>query len=158
MSAGITKNILRFNVSMTNSFRVNIRNRPHQLVRIEFYNQIRNHLLHFQVLFHHTVCSVWDVVHNHIQIYLFWFVSICIETLPHLDTVGMVEHFQNGEFSVFVPLVLKNLFDSNSLTSFSNSCLEHNSKRSVTNDLLSIVSIALLLLLFSLSLIVVFHF
>ena len=56
----------------------------------------------------------------------------------------MVEHFQNLELSVLVPLVLEDLFDGNCLASLRNSGLEDHSKRAIADNLLRIVGEALL--------------
>jgi len=40
----------------------------------------------------------------------------------------MVEHFQDNEFSVFVPFVLKDFLDCNCFTSLSNYGFEDNTE------------------------------
>jgi len=52
----------------------------------------------------------------------------------------MVEHFQDYEFTIFVALVLEDLFNCDGLASLSNNGLEYDSKRTVSDDLLSVVS------------------
>ncbi len=132
MSICITQYILRFNISMTNSFSMNVCNWSHQLIRVQFNNQIRNHLFHFQILFHHSICGIRNVVHYNIQINFIWFISISIEALSHFNTVRMVQHFQNREFSIFVSFILKYFFDSYCFSRFSNCCFENYSKRSIS--------------------------
>ena len=56
-----------------------------------------------------------------------------------------MEHFENGELSVFVSLVLEYFFNGHCFSSLRNSGLEHHTEGSVTNDFLSIVSHTLLL-------------
>ena len=102
-------------------------------------------MLHFMELFHHAVGCIRNIVHHHIQIDLFRLLTICVERLPHLHAIGVMKHFQNGEFSILIPFVLKNFLNSNSLAGLCNSCFEHNSKGSVSDDFLGIVSQALLL-------------
>ena len=58
----------------------------------------------------------------------------------------MVEHFQDYEFTIFVALVLEDLLDSDCLASFSDDGLEHDSKRTISDYFLSVVSEGLLLL------------
>ena len=66
----------------------------------------------------------------------------------------MMKHFKNCELSVFVTLVLEDFFDSNSFSGLGDGGLEDHTEGSITNDLLSVVSHALLL---ALSISVVFH-
>jgi len=55
-----------------------------------------------------------------------------------------MEGLQNLELSVFVPLVLEDLLDGYCLPSLSYGCLKYNPKRSISDNLLSIVSQTLL--------------
>ena len=57
----------------------------------------------------------------------------------------MVKHLKDSQLSVFVTLVLEDLLDSDGLTSFSDCGLEYDTERTITNDLFSVVSHALLL-------------
>ena len=56
----------------------------------------------------------------------------------------MVEHLQNLQLSVLVPLVLEHLLDGHCLASLCNRRLEDNSKRAISNDLFGIIGEALL--------------
>lgn len=107
-------------------------------------------------LLHHSVRCVGDVVHHHIQIHLIWLVSVSVEGLSHFHAIGVMEHFQNGQLSVFVPLVLENLLDSHGFPSFCDRCFENHTEGSVSDDLLSVVGHTLLFLAASSLLIVVF--
>lgn len=107
-------------------------------------------------LLHHSVRCVGDKVHHHIQIHLIRLVSVGVERLPHFHAIWVMEHFQNGQLSVFVPLVLENLFDSHSFSSFCDRCFENHAEGSVSDDLLSVVGHTLLFLAASSLLIVVF--
>jgi hypothetical protein len=93
MSLHITKNILRFNISMTNTFCMNVCNRSHQLVWIQLYDQVWHHLLHFKVLFHYSVGCIRNIIHYNIQIHFIWFISICVETLSHFNAIWVMKHF-----------------------------------------------------------------
>lgn len=57
----------------------------------------------------------------------------------------MVEHLQDLQLSVLVALILEHLLDSDSLASFCNCGLENDAKGPISNDLLSVISEALLL-------------
>lgn len=113
---------------MTNALGVNIGNRSHQLVGVQLHDEIRHLLLHFEVLFHYSVGSVGNEVHYYVEIDLLRLVSISIEALSHFDAVWMMEHLENCKLTIFIPLVLENLLDGNSLACFSNSSLEDYTK------------------------------
>ena len=143
MRLRITQNILRLDISVANSFGVNVGNGPHELIRIELNNERWDHLFHFEVLLHYSVGRVRDVVHDHIQVNLVWLVSIRVEALSHLHTVGMVQHLQNRQLSIFISLVLENFFNCNCLTGFRNRGLEHHSERPITNNFFGVIGHAL---------------
>ena len=128
MGACVAQNVLWLDVSMTNSLSVNIGNRPHKLIRVQLYYQIWNHLLHLEVLLHHSICCIRNVVHNDVEVNLIRLFTISIETLPHFNAIWVMEHFQNGQLSILIPFVLEYFLYCYSLTSFSNSCLKHNTK------------------------------
>jgi hypothetical protein len=56
----------------------------------------------------------------------------------------MVQHLQNLKLSVLVALVLKDFLDGHCLSSFSDCCFKYNSKRTISDNLLCVVSEALL--------------
>jgi len=144
VARGIAQDVLRLDVSVANAFGVDVRDASEQLVRVKLDDECRNHLLHLQVLLHHSVGSVGNVVHHYVQVYLFRLVAIRVETLAHFHAVGVVQHLQDGQFSVLVPLVLEDLFDGDCLSGFSDGGLEHHTERTVADDFLSVVSHALL--------------
>ena len=143
MSSHIAQNILWFNISMANTFSMNISNGSHQLVWIKLHDNIWHLLLHLMELLHHSICCVRDVVHYYVKIYLVWLVSISIETLSHLNAIRMMQHFQNSQFSILIPFVLEYFLDSYCFSSFGNGCFEYNTERSISNNFLSIISHAL---------------
>lgn len=79
MRAGIYENILGLDVSMADALGMDVGDRAQQLVRVDLHKQVRDHLLHLQILFHHTVRRVGDVVHHHIQVYLVFLVTASVE-------------------------------------------------------------------------------
>ena len=91
MRGRVNQNVLRLDVSMTDTLRVNICNRSEQLVRVDFDKQVRDHLLHLQILFHYPVGCIRDVVHDHIQINFVFLISTCVERLAHFDTVWVMQ-------------------------------------------------------------------
>jgi hypothetical protein len=140
----IAKDVLGLDISMADSLSVDVGNRTHELIGVEFDNEVWHFLLHFEVLLHYTVGGIGNVVHHHIQVDFFWFIAIGVETLAHFDAVGVVQHFQNGQLPVLIPFILENFLDSHCLTCFSNDCLEHHSKGPIPYNFFSIVSEALL--------------
>jgi len=131
---------------MAYAYCMDIGNRPQHLVWVELHNEAWNDLLHFEVLLHHFVDCIGDKVHHNVQIYLIWFVTVSVEVLPHLYTVRMVQHFQNLQFSILIPLVLEDLLYCHCFSSFSYNSFKDNPKGAISNDLLSIISKTLLLL------------
>ena len=113
---------------MADALGVYVGDRAEQLVGVELDQEVRHHLLHLEVLLHHTVGCVWDVVHNNVQIDFVRLVSISVERLPHFDTVRVVQHFQDLELSVFVPFVLEYLLDGHCLSRLRNGCFEDDSE------------------------------
>jgi hypothetical protein len=124
---------------MANTHCVNVGYRPDELVSIDFYEDGRDHLLHLHVLFHNTIEGVRNEVHDHVQVHFIWFFTICVEELPHLDTVRVMKSFQDLKFTVLISLVLENLLDSYGFPSFSNGGLENDTKGPVAYDLLCII-------------------
>ena len=144
MGASVYENVLGLDVSMADSFCVNVRNATEHLVWVKLYEQIWYHLFHLEVLFHYSIAGVGNVVHYHIQIDLLGFVSICVKRLPHFDAVRVVKHFQNLQFSILVSLVLEHFLDGHSLTGLCNCRLEYYSKGPIPDNFLSVVGETLL--------------
>ena len=147
MRVSVNQDILRFYVSMANTYCMNVSNRSYKLISVEFDQQRRNHLFHFHILFHDSVQCIRNEIHDHIQVNFIRFLSISIEKLTHLDAVCMMKSFKNFKFTVLIAFILEHLFNSDSLASFCDCSLEHDTKRSVANDFLSIVCQTLLILL-----------
>ena len=124
----ITENVLWLDISVTNALGVNICNGSHQLVGIQLDNQVWDLLLHFEILFHYSIGSVGNEVHDYIKIDFLGLISIGVEALSHFDAVWVMEHLQNSKFTIFVSLVLEYLLDGNSLACFSNGSLKDDTK------------------------------
>lgn len=140
MTLSVTQNVLRLNVSMTDSLGVNVGNGSEKLITVEFDNQIWHHLLHLQIILHHSVSSVLNIIHHHVQVYLIWLLTIRVEGLAHLHTVRMVKHLQNLQFTVLVPFVLEHFLDSDCFACFCDRGLKHNTKRTISNNFFSVIS------------------
>jgi hypothetical protein len=139
MRVSVYQDVLRFNVSVANADCMNVSNRSYKLISVEFAKQRRDHLFHFHILFHDSVQCIRNEVHDHIKVNFIRFLSVSIEELAHLDAVCMMKSFKNFKFTVFIALILEDLFNSNSLASFCNGGLEHDTKRSIANNFLSII-------------------
>ena len=144
MRRGVHEDVLGLDVSMADALCVDVRDSAEQLVRIELDQDVWDHLLHLEVLLHDSVDSVGNIVHDHIQIHLVGLVAISVERLPHFHVVRVVEHLQDRELSVLVPLVLEHFLDGDGLASLCNRGLEHHSEGAVANDFLRVVGEALL--------------
>lgn len=96
MRVHVTENILWLDVSVANTLGVNIGYGPHELVRVKLDNKVWHLLLHFVELLHYSISGVGDVIHHDVEVNFVWFISICVEALPHLDTVGVMEHLKDG--------------------------------------------------------------
>ena len=128
MRVHIAQDVLWLNVSVTNSLCVDIGDGSHQLVRVELDDKVGYLLFHFMELLHYSIGRVWNIIHNHVQVDLIGLVSVGVEALPHFDTVGVMEHLQDGELSILVSFVLKHFLNSYGLTSFGNSGLKHHTE------------------------------
>ena len=85
-------------------------------------------MLHFEILLHHAVRCVWYVVHDDVEVDFFGFVAVSVEGLAHFDAIRVVEHLEDLQLSVLVPLVLEYLLDSYSLSCLSNRRFEDHTK------------------------------
>lgn len=64
---------------MADAFGMDIGDGAQQLVGVELHEQVWHHLLHLQVLFHYAVRSVWDEVHDDIQVHFFRLISVRVK-------------------------------------------------------------------------------
>jgi len=137
---------------MADTESMNISEGTEHLISVEFDEELRDALLHLDVVAHHPVNCFWDIIHNNIEVDLILLVASGIEGMLHLNDVGVEQLFHDLQLSVLIPLVLINLFDCYSFSCLSNSSLVNDTKRPVTNYSFSIVSkgslVALLILFF----------
>ena len=146
MSLSVNKNILWLDISMTDAHRVNICNWTQKLICIQLDKYIRYILLLLHIVFHYFIESFWNVLHNYIQIYFIWIVTICIEIMFHLNTVWMTKNFKNLKFTIFIALILINFFYGNMLHDWitfkiksSNHCLIYDTKTSISYNFFCLV-------------------
>lgn len=86
--------------------------------------------------------GLWHEISDHVQVNLVWFVTLGEESMAESDNVWVIELLDDLDFSVFVSLVLQNFLNRNHVSSLSTRRSKHNPKRSISNDSLSIVSVA----------------
>ena len=122
---------------------MDVGDRTEELIGVELDKQGRHHLFHLDVLFHHAVECVGDEIHDHVEVDLLRFLSVGVKELAHLYAVGVPQRLQDFQLSILVPLVLKDLLYRNRLSRLGNCRLEHNAKRTVAHNLLSVIGQAL---------------
>ena len=140
----VNEDVLWLDVPVADALRVDVGDRAQQLVRVQLHQQVRHHLLHLQVLLHHSVGRVWDEVHDNVEVDLFGLVTVSVERLAHLDAVGVVEHLEDLKLSVLVALVLEDLLDGHRFARLRNRRFEHHAERTISDDFLRVVCEALL--------------
>ena len=89
-----------------------ISNGPQKLIRIQFDVDIWNILLLFHIILHYFMQIVRVVVHDDVEIEVFWALAISIEMMPHFNTKRVAKDLENGQFSTFVSAINKDLLDS----------------------------------------------
>jgi len=141
---GVYEDVLGLDVSVADALGVDVGNGSEQLVGVHFDEQVGNHLLHLQVLFHDAVRRVGNEIHHYVQVHLLGLVSVRVERLAHFHAVRVMQHLQNLQLTIFVALVLENLLDRDSFPGLGNRGLEHHAERSVSDNFLSVVSERLL--------------
>ena len=139
MALVVAEDVLRLDVSVADALGVDVGDGPHQLVGIEFHDEVGHHCLALQVLFHHAVSSVGDIVHNNVEVNLLRLVAVGEEGLAHFDAVGMVQHLENCELTVLVALVLEHFLDGDGFAGLSDGGLEDDSEGAVADNLLGVI-------------------
>ena len=103
---------------MTNTERMNVSQSPETLICIKFHQDHWHFFFAFVVVLQNTEDRLLYVIHDNIEINLVLLITLGIESMLELDHIWMEEFFHNLKLSVFVPLVLVNLFDGNFLICF----------------------------------------
>jgi len=65
------------------------------LVGIELDEELGNALLHLDVMSHNSVDSLWDVIHDNVEIDLILLVPCGVEGMFHLYDVGVEQLFHD---------------------------------------------------------------
>jgi len=141
VGAGIYQQVLWLNISVTNTERMNISQRSEHLIRIQFNQNIRNSLFSFSVISHNLVEGFRNEIHNNIQKYFILLFALSIESVSQHCNVRMFQLLKNLQFSIFISFILEDFLNCNSFASFSKSCLKYNTKRSISNDSLSVIGL-----------------
>ena len=147
MLLSVDKNVLGFNVSVAYTHGVYVGDWSEKLVTIKFNVHIRHILLLFHIIFHDLVQSVRDVFHNNIKVHLIDCVSICVKIMLHFYAKWVLKYFQNLQLTIFIPLILENFLDCNGISLSFWSVFDYhlisfvnNSKRTVSDDFLGLVT------------------
>jgi hypothetical protein len=77
----MNKQVLRFNISMTNSERVNICESPKTLVCIKFDEDHWDFFFALIIVFQDSEYRFLHVIHHYIQIYLVFFITLSVERM-----------------------------------------------------------------------------
>lgn len=72
----------------------------------------------FHIVFHYIVECIRNMFHHNIEINFILFVTICVKVMLQLNTIWMLQHFQNLQFSILIPFILEHFLDSDNLTLF----------------------------------------
>lgn len=141
----VHKQVLGLYISVAHSDSVDVANRPEHLVSVQLHKKSRHVLLFLVVVPHNSVNSIWDVVHNDIEVDLVTItIARRIEVVLHLYYVRMVELLHHLQFSVLKSFVLEDFLYGYNFSCFLNFGLVNYSKSSVSNYLFCIVSEGLL--------------
>ena len=116
----VQQKVLRFDVTMTNSMRVNVRERPatntlapgwvrqsrdqpEELIHVQFDECDGYGLLLFAVLPGHLVHGLWDVLQHEVQVDLVLLLAAGVEKIQEADDVAVVQSPHDLELSVLKP-------------------------------------------------------
>mmetsp|Transcript_63337 Transcript_63337/g.137841 ORF Transcript_63337/g.137841 Transcript_63337/m.137841 type:complete len:275 (-) Transcript_63337:140-964(-) len=137
--AAIHKQVLRLDVTMTDADCVDIGTRSTHLVRIKLHEDVRNWLFHLVVVLHHAIDSVGAVFHHNVQVRLPRFVARRVKGMLQLHHVWMPQLLHDLKLTIFVPFVLKHLFDRDRLARLDDLRLVDDTKRAATKNALCVV-------------------
>lgn len=154
MAFCIDQDVLRLDVAMTNTHWMQISGCPQKLIRIQFDVNILYILLLFHIILHHFVQIVRVVVHDDVEIKVFWTLAISIKMMPHFDTKRVAKDLEDSQLTTFVSAIYEDFLDSYRLIGLFQ-CqgtirlsffklrmlhgLVHNSKWPITNNLVRII-------------------
>lgn len=111
-----------------------------RLVGVEFDKELWYWLFDLLVVFYHSEYCFWDVIHHTVKVDLVFLVSLREESVSQIDYVRMDQLAHYLELPIFVSLVLINLLDGNFFSCFCHGRLKNDSKRSVTDNSICVVS------------------
>ena len=85
---------------------------PQKLIRIQFDVNILYILLLFHIILHHFVQIVRVVVHDDVEIKVFWTLAISIKMMPHFDTKRVAKDLEDSQLTTFVFAIYEDFLDS----------------------------------------------
>mmetsp|Transcript_7402 Transcript_7402/g.16726 ORF Transcript_7402/g.16726 Transcript_7402/m.16726 type:complete len:262 (-) Transcript_7402:188-973(-) len=138
--APIHQEVLRFDVAMTNANSMYVSAAASHLVGVQLNKYLRNGLLHFVVVLHHTVHCIGTVLHHDIQVCFSWFLARSIEGMFQLDDIGMSQFLHYLKLTILVALVLEDLLDGNRLACLHDLCLVDDPEGTTAQHAFRIVS------------------
>ena len=84
--------------------------------------------------------SLRHIVHDHIEVDLIRFISLCVECMLQSDHVRMIQFLHDLQLPILIPLVLINLLDGDLVIVFIDRGLENYTERAVANHTVGVVS------------------
>jgi len=124
---------------MTYTECVNIRQSSKSLIGIEFHQNHWNLFLALVVMFQNSEDCLLHVIHDDVQIYFIFFVSLCVEGVLQSDDIRMEQFFHYLQLSILVSFILVNFLDGHFLICLIDYGLVNNAKRTITYDSLGVV-------------------
>mmetsp|Transcript_142131 Transcript_142131/g.354177 ORF Transcript_142131/g.354177 Transcript_142131/m.354177 type:complete len:255 (-) Transcript_142131:206-970(-) len=113
--SAVDQQVLRLDVTVADADGVDVGASAAHLVGIKLHENVRHRLFHLVVMLHHPVDSVGAILHNHVQICLPRLFTRSVEGMFQLNDIRVPQLLHDLELSVFVALVLVDLFDRHRL-------------------------------------------
>lgn len=128
MVIGVDKQVLGFDVSVADAESMQVGQGPEVLVDVQLDEQHGHGLLHLAVMLQNAVHGLRHVIHDDVQVYFVLLLALGVECMPQRDHIRVEELTHDLKLTVFVPLVLVDLLDSDDFTSLSNRCLRSETR------------------------------
>lgn len=95
MGIRVDQQVLRFDVSVTNSESMNIRKRSEGLVGVQFNQEHWDLLLLLIIMLQDSKDRLWHVIHHHVKIDFIWLVTLSVESMTEVNHIGMEKFLHN---------------------------------------------------------------
>ena len=140
MGVGINQQILRLNVSVANTKRMDVSQGPESLVGVQLNEDHGHLLLHFVVVLQDPEHGLRHVVHYYVQVDLIVLVALSVERMLQSYYVRVIELLHYLQFSVLVSFVLVHFLNGYLLRVLVHGGLKHHAERSVSHNSIGVVS------------------